>query len=820
MSLIENVCPSCGSEDIYYSKKRKCFVCEDCEVTFEQNQTARNARSLFFSYGHDVNRVIVDRIKSDLEGLGFSVWIDYERIAPGNDWRSCITQGILSSNTVLAFLSSHSARKNGVCRDELRIALCERCAYIQPILLESPNSFTPPQNIAENQWIDMSEWRSFEIGSKAFDEWYSKKFKELTDVLMSKNISDLHGDISVLKEILTPALISTKEVALLKKDFVGRQWLFDLIQNQKSSSANCIYITGGAGTGKSALSANMQYYLDNIMGTWYCQWDDYKTTDSIYLIKTLAFKLAVCISEYRKYILSNSEKIKSVLVGENVSQIIEALIILPLQFTIDGNRECKFFLIDGLDEAEHNQKNDILDTLCALIPAMPNWIKFIVTSRESEHISRKMNLLNLYKIDLDNAQETKADFEDYCTNKFAISSDRIAEFKGNYLLLELCNKAKDPLNRNAPSLNSYYYASFVKQFENKEFTQEERLTFALLINAVSPIPTDTLLFVYAEDEDKYLKAIRKIKEYTVFSTETYKTFWMKRTLSIAHYSLQQWLLTEDAGKYQITKRESLKIVLDFYENLINEHSYCLTSSLLDNYETFLIRNGYFDILHAKKSDSRYLMIKERISISDNYSNKTNRIAHLDAEKIKKIDDLSHRISLTSVPVRYHATKPLIHHTGGAMDDYCEYYIFPCCGLLLASDGTPHAVTESGCHAYYGDAENLPDIIELSPQEEFEFWKLELIKALRGTSAIYQKAYTRIYNQTISNHDEWNELSKDEQDIILQTIKSSAEISSNHTIQYRTENIISRLSRLATKIGISETDLKNCIDDCKRTIRYL
>lgn len=31
-------CPYRGSEDIYYSKKRKIFVCEDCDETFSEHQ--------------------------------------------------------------------------------------------------------------------------------------------------------------------------------------------------------------------------------------------------------------------------------------------------------------------------------------------------------------------------------------------------------------------------------------------------------------------------------------------------------------------------------------------------------------------------------------------------------------------------------------------------------------------------------------------------------------------------------------------------------------------------------------------------------------
>ena len=36
-------CPFCGSEDIYFSKKRKIFVCEDCDETFSEQQMGEAA---------------------------------------------------------------------------------------------------------------------------------------------------------------------------------------------------------------------------------------------------------------------------------------------------------------------------------------------------------------------------------------------------------------------------------------------------------------------------------------------------------------------------------------------------------------------------------------------------------------------------------------------------------------------------------------------------------------------------------------------------------------------------------------------------------
>ncbi len=38
-------CPFCGSEDIYFSKKRKIFVCEDCDKTFSEQQLSQTEKT-------------------------------------------------------------------------------------------------------------------------------------------------------------------------------------------------------------------------------------------------------------------------------------------------------------------------------------------------------------------------------------------------------------------------------------------------------------------------------------------------------------------------------------------------------------------------------------------------------------------------------------------------------------------------------------------------------------------------------------------------------------------------------------------------------
>ena len=92
---------------------------------------------IFLSYGHDGNEELVRLIKADLEKRGYDVWFDKSEIKAGNDWRRSITEGIARSHKFVSFLSKHSTRDPGVCRDEIAIAIGVKGDSIQTILVES-----------------------------------------------------------------------------------------------------------------------------------------------------------------------------------------------------------------------------------------------------------------------------------------------------------------------------------------------------------------------------------------------------------------------------------------------------------------------------------------------------------------------------------------------------------------------------------------------------------------------------------------------------------------------------------------------------------
>ncbi|OCX72620.1 hypothetical protein A6M27_14985 [Acidithiobacillus thiooxidans] len=127
-------CPHCGSKNTIFKVKAKQYECLDCEVRFDPprmagslaidlTQKTSDPKKIFFSYGHDKNKILVDLFKTDLEKRGHSVWIDYKEIGTWADWRDQITQGINDSQMAIAFLSKHATRDPGVCRQEVARAI-------------------------------------------------------------------------------------------------------------------------------------------------------------------------------------------------------------------------------------------------------------------------------------------------------------------------------------------------------------------------------------------------------------------------------------------------------------------------------------------------------------------------------------------------------------------------------------------------------------------------------------------------------------------------------------------------------------------------
>jgi hypothetical protein len=239
-------CPKCASADVVFVKDLGKYQCKHCGRAFEGTPTITPLR-IFLSYGHDANEELVRRIKADLEKRGHDVWFDKnlqkeKGIRPGQDWRRAITDGIVKSNSVLSFLSKHSTREPGVCRDEIAIAIGVKGGNVQSVLVESEQEVNPPENIKHIKWVDMHDWKSghgvvnaIEVkeenqlvklakGDAAWEAWYQGKFAEIVAAVESEESQRYAIEIEALAQYLKPTVsdfTSDSRILQLLREGVG-----------------------------------------------------------------------------------------------------------------------------------------------------------------------------------------------------------------------------------------------------------------------------------------------------------------------------------------------------------------------------------------------------------------------------------------------------------------------------------------------------------------------------------------------------------------------------------------------------------------------
>jgi hypothetical protein len=301
-------CPKCRSLNVMFSRKRNLYICEDCSHEFLPDKIVKPMR-IFISYGHDSNEELVRLIKTDLEKRGHDVWFDKNEIKAGDDWRRSITDGILNSQRVISFLSKHSTRDPGVCRDEIAIAIGGKGGNIQTILVESETDVQPPINIGHIQWLDMRDWQQQRTaGSTSWEPWYQVKFAEIVRVVESEESQRFAGEIETLHSCLKPIKSDARIYDLLKKGFFGRTWLFEAVEQWRQADnrdSRLFWITGDPGVGKSAFAAQLAHTRsDAVIAAQFVEWDKPDHRDVRRVVRSIAFQLATRLPDYRKLLLT------------------------------------------------------------------------------------------------------------------------------------------------------------------------------------------------------------------------------------------------------------------------------------------------------------------------------------------------------------------------------------------------------------------------------------------------------------------------------------------------------------------------------------
>ncbi|MCR5835616.1 MAG: toll/interleukin-1 receptor domain-containing protein [Lachnospiraceae bacterium] len=372
---------------------------------------------IFFSYGHDKHSKVVTALKNEIESQSngeISVWVDTYKIPRDSHWRERITDGILNSDSVIAFLSSHSAREESVCRDELSIALVSKHGMIRTVLLESLDSFTPPSRVSEYQWADMSDYPKIEEqGVEVFKDYIKDEASKIIKLVTSDDIRRYNDEVKQLRKAFHLPEIDdwTKFDGLIKEELIGREWLFNKIEEWENapSGGNILMLYGKPGAGKSMFSAHLQMRDSSVVAAFPCDCrrSEYSKTESIIL--NISYRLALRLPDYRRFVL---ELLSDSSFDRGSDQLFDRLILNPLsRCNIDGDRAVVVMVVDALDEMDNDELAKFINESA---DSLREYVRFIITSRKIPSITERFN--RFAQIDLDDEEEekqTRSDLAEY-----------------------------------------------------------------------------------------------------------------------------------------------------------------------------------------------------------------------------------------------------------------------------------------------------------------------------------------------------------------------------------------------------------------------
>jgi hypothetical protein len=576
-------CPHCSSPGAIWKPKAGKWECCACEERFDgetpaENQAispqrspkARKPKRIFFSYGHDANRELVDRFKADLETRGHKVWIDYKEIGSWDDWKGSITRGIHDAQMAVAFLSVHSTRDPGVCRNEVAMAL-QHFGKVYPVLVEEMPLESIPVTIAHLQWPDLSRWREFRDQEDLdFERFYEEKFLEIVSRVEGE-AGRFSSEAEVLRRALNPSGFEGRFARYLD-GFTGREWVFDAYEHwlDHQPSSRVFWIKAGPGFGKTALAVQMaNRHRAAIVGTWFCDHQSVELRDPLRALQTIAYQLALRWDDYRVRLLprlglfadsapERIEEARKELAKKNLNDLFSFLISEPMAGLIW--REHKLvILVDALDEAaEPDGSNPLAALISRRFLELPKWISFVVTSRPDASVVPYLQGFKPFAIE-DGDDRNTADLQSYCSAQIgptlpATDRERLCDLLVNksagmmlYLrlifegLLEgtLQPSGLDTLESGLPGLHSRYHAAFEARFR-KDFRENVQPLLRLIMAAPGPMPLDLAREVLGWNRERAVRTRAMIGSYLVEDGGG---------LSLFHKTIGEWLASEGAGIY-------------------------------------------------------------------------------------------------------------------------------------------------------------------------------------------------------------------------------------------------------------------------------
>ena len=259
-----------------------------------------------------------------------------------------------------------------------------------------------------------------------------------------------------------------------------RERVFNKVQNwldNRNSQNRVMVISADAGMGKSVISAvicKRMQEAGRLSGSHFCQHNNARYRNPQLMLQSLACHLCHALPEYKQALVKQlSRNLGKDLNNMGVEELFALLFKEPLCTVADPGRHM-LMVIDGLDESEFQERNELLDVIANHFCKLPCWIRFLCTTRPERNIAEALKQLKPFQLE-PNEEENVQDIKLFLEKKMQC----LMRQDSNGTIVEKLVKKSEGL-----MLYAYFLVSFIE--ENVSVLDRGDLdgTFPLAISSV------------------------------------------------------------------------------------------------------------------------------------------------------------------------------------------------------------------------------------------------------------------------------------------------------------------------------------------------
>ena len=270
-----------------------------------------------------------------------------------------------------------------------------------------------------------------------------------------------------------------------------REWVFNKVQNwldDRNSQNRVLVISANPGMGKSVISAVICQRMQEagrLSGSHFCQHNNARYRNPQLMLQSLASHLCYALPEYKKALVKQlARNLGKDLNNMGVEELFALLFKEPLSTVADPGRNM-LMVIDGLDESEFQERNELLDVIANHFCKLPCWIRVLCTTRPERNIAKALKQLKPLQLE-PNEEDNKQDIRRFLENrtqdltkpenKGAIVEKLVEKSEGlmlyAYFLVSFIEENvsvldKGDLDGSLPLAISSVYHSYFKRLENE-----------------------------------------------------------------------------------------------------------------------------------------------------------------------------------------------------------------------------------------------------------------------------------------------------------------------------------------------------------------